>query len=155
MVNGIPINDMEWGGVYWSNWAGLGEVAANIQTQRGLGATIVSTPSVGGTINITTRTIDVEKGASRKWGDGYIQGTPFNSYNYFINVSKRINENHQLSLTAFGAPQTHYKRNSNYGGLTIEGWQTYGKAAATADREAALTDTPTPTGAVPNTASST
>lgn len=160
MVNGIPINDMEWGGVYWSNWAGLGEVAANIQTQRGLGATIVSTPSVGGTINITTRTIDVEKGgsvwygmgndgmnnyglkvstglmkngwavtllASRKWGDGYIQGTPFNSYNYFINVSKRINENHQLSLTAFGAPQTHYKRNSNYGGLTIEGWQTYGK----------------------------
>ena len=34
---------------------------------------------------------------------------------------------HQLSLTAFGAPQTHYKRNSNYGGLTIEGWQTYGR----------------------------
>ncbi len=160
MVNGIPINDMEWGGVYWSNWAGLGEVAANIQTQRGLGATIVSTPSVGGTINITTRTIDVEKGgsvwygmgndgmnnyglkvstglmkngwavtvlASRKWGDGYIQGTPFNSYNYFVNVSKRINENHQLSFTAFGAPQTHYKRNSNYGGLSVEGWQTYGK----------------------------
>ncbi|WP_304478706.1 carboxypeptidase-like regulatory domain-containing protein [uncultured Muribaculum sp.] len=160
MVNGIPINDMEWGGVYWSNWAGLGDVAANIQTQRGLGATIVSTPSVGGTINITTRTIDVEKGgsvwygmgndgmnnfgvkvstglmkngwaitvlASRKWGDGYIQGTPFNSYNYFVNVSKRINENHQLALTAFGAPQTHYKRDSNYGGLTIDGYQTYAK----------------------------
>lgn len=44
MVNGIPINDMEWGGVYQSNWAGLGDVMANIQTQRGLGATIVSTP---------------------------------------------------------------------------------------------------------------
>jgi hypothetical protein len=160
MVNGIPINDMEWGGVYWSNWAGLGDVAANIQTQRGLGATIVSTPSVGGTINITTRTIDVEKGGalwygmgndgmnnyglklstglmkngwaltvlgSRKWGDGYIQGTGFNSYNYFINVSKRINENHQIALTAFGAPQAHDKRNSNYGGLTIEGWETYGR----------------------------
>ena len=21
MVNGVPVNDMEWGGVYWSNWA--------------------------------------------------------------------------------------------------------------------------------------
>lgn len=159
MVNGIPINDMEWGGVYWSNWAGLSDVAANIQTQRGLGATIVSTPSIGGTINITTRTIDVEKGGSvwygmgndgmnnyglkvstglmkngwavtvlgsRKWGDGYIQGTPFNSYNYFVNVSKRINENHQIGLTAFGAPQTHYQR-SGQDGLSIEGYQTYGK----------------------------
>ena len=155
MVNGIPINDMEWGGVYWSNWAGLGDVASSIQTQRGLGATIVSTPSIGGTINITTRTTDVERGGSvwygmgndamnnfglkvstglmkngwavtllgsRKWGDGYIQGTPYNSYNYFVNVSKRINDNHQISLTAFGAPQTHYQRNSA-NGLSIEGYQ--------------------------------
>lgn len=155
MVNGIPINDMEWGGVYWSNWAGLGDVASNIQTQRGLGATIVSTPSIGGTINITTRTIDVEKGGSvwygmgndnmnnygvkvstgfmqngwaitvlgsRKWGDGYVQGTPFNSYNYFLNVSKRINASHQISLTAFGAPQTHSQRSSQ-NGLSIMGYQ--------------------------------
>lgn len=155
MVNGIPINDMEWGGVYWSNWAGLSDVTANIQTQRGLGATIVSTPSIGGTINITTRTIDVEKGgsvwygmgndgmnnyglkvstglmkngwavtvlASRKWGDGYVQGTPYNSYNYFVNVSKRINDAHQISLTAFGAPQWHYQRNSA-NGLSINEYQ--------------------------------
>lgn len=155
MVNGIPINDMEWGGVYQSNWAGLSDVASNIQTQRGLGATIVSTPSIGGTINITTRTIDVEKGGSlwygmgndamnqigfkvstglmsngwavtilgsRKWGDGYIQGTNFNSYNYFVNVSKRINDAHQLAFTVFGAPQSHFQR-SSYDGLSIEGWQ--------------------------------
>lgn len=155
MVNGIPINDMEWGGVYQSNWAGLSDVASNIQTQRGLGATIVSTPSVGGTINITTRTIDVEKGGSvwygmgndamnmfglkvstglmkngwamtllgsRKWGDGYVQGTPFNSYNYFFNLSKRINDKHQVSVTAFGAPQTHFQR-SKYDGLNILAWQ--------------------------------
>ena len=44
MINGVPINDMEWGGVYWSNWAGLSDVTSNMQTQRGLGATIVSTP---------------------------------------------------------------------------------------------------------------
>ena len=34
VINGIPINDMEWGGVYWSNWAGLSDVASSIQTQK-------------------------------------------------------------------------------------------------------------------------
>ena len=63
---------------------------------------------------------------SRKWGDSYVQGTWFNSYNYFLNISKRINEAHQLSLTAFGAPQTHNKRSSQ-DGLTIMGWQEYGR----------------------------
>ena len=159
MVNGIPVNDMEGGWVYWSNWAGLGDVASNIQTQRGLGAAVLSAPSVGGTINITTQSLDAEKGGrvwygfgndglndmgiklstgvmkggwavtilgSHKWGDGYIQGTPFTSYNYFVNVSKRINDRHQLSLTAFGAPQTHDKR-GNKDGLSIKNYQTYAK----------------------------
>lgn len=70
LINGIPVNDMEWGGVYMSNWANLSDVASNIQTQRGLGATMISTPSIGGTINITTRTIDVEKGGSIWYGMG-------------------------------------------------------------------------------------
>lgn len=70
LINGIPVNDMEWGGVYMSNWANLSDVASSIQTQRGLGATIVSTPSIGGTINITTRTIDVKKGGSLWYGMG-------------------------------------------------------------------------------------
>ncbi len=159
LVNGIPVNDMEWGGVYWSNWAGLSDVASNIQTQRGLGAAILSSPSIGGTINITTQSLDAEKGGrvwygmgndgmndmgmkvstglmkngwaitvlgSRKWGDGYVQGTWFKSYNYFINVSKKINDRHQLSLTAFGAPQQHNKRSSQ-DGLTILNYQTLGK----------------------------
>lgn len=155
LVNGIPVNDMEWGGVYWSNWAGLSDVTTMMQTQRGLGASMISVPSVGGTIAITTKNIDAQKGGSvfygmgndgmnhigfnvstgitpngwavtvlgsRKWGDGYIQGTDFNAYTYFINVSKRINASHQLSLTAFGSPQTHNRRTSQ-NGLTIEGWQ--------------------------------
>lgn len=155
VINGIPINDMEWGGVYWSNWAGLSDVTSSMQTQRGLGAAIISSPSIGGTINITTRSTDAKRGGSawygmgndmmqnfglmlstglmkngwaitvlgsRKWGDGYIQGTDYNAYNYFVNVSKRIGDNHQLSLTAFGAPQSHYQR-SRMDGLSIEGWQ--------------------------------
>lgn len=70
VINGIPINDMEWGGVYWSNWAGLSDVATSIQTQRGLGAGLLSAPSVGGTINITTQSLDAKKGGSVWYGMG-------------------------------------------------------------------------------------
>ena len=155
LVNGIPVNDMEGGWVYWSNWAGLSDVTSMMQVQRGLGASIISVPSVGGTLNITTRSLDAKKGGAvfygmgndgmnhigfnvstglmkngwavtlmgtRKWGDGYVQGTNFNAYTYFVNVSKRINDAHQLSLTAFGSPQVHYKRSSQ-DGLSIENWQ--------------------------------
>ena len=38
LINGIPVNDMENGRVYWSNWAGLGDVTSSMQVQRGLGA---------------------------------------------------------------------------------------------------------------------
>lgn len=154
MINGVPINDMEWGGVYWSNWAGLGDVTRSTQTQRGLGASKVSAPSVGGTINIVTAGTESKQGGSisyamgndgfnkilfnvstgmsntgwsmtllggKTWGEGYVQGTDFEGYNYFLNISKRINYDHTLSFTVFGAPQTHYQRNSSQG-LTVEGW---------------------------------
>ncbi|MBR5849935.1 MAG: TonB-dependent receptor plug domain-containing protein [Alistipes sp.] len=159
MINGVPVNDMEWGGVYWSNWAGLSDVTRSMQTQRGMGASKISSPSVGGTINIVTNSIDAKKGGSftygvgndglqnmsvslstglnekgwamsllfgKRWGDGYIQGTGFEGYNWFVNISKRINDRHQLSLTAFGAPQKHNQRKPLYAGLTVEGWDKWG-----------------------------
>lgn len=61
--------------------------------------------------------------AAKRWGDGYIQGTNFEGYNWFVNISKRINDRHQLSLTAFGAPQKHGQRNALNDGLTIAEWQ--------------------------------
>jgi hypothetical protein len=45
---------MENGWVYWSNWDGLGDVTSSIQIQRGLSATNLATPSIGGTVNIIT-----------------------------------------------------------------------------------------------------
>ena len=62
MVNGVPVNDMENGWVYWSNWDGMADVASKIQIQRGLGATNLAVASVGGNINITTSAADSEKG---------------------------------------------------------------------------------------------
>ena len=155
LVNGVPMNDMEWGGLYWSNWTGLSDVTRSTQTQRGLGASKVSAPSVGGSVNIVTKGADAEKGGTvsyamgndgynkmlfslstgmsksgwaltllgaKTWGDGYIQSTDFEAYNWFVNLTKRFNENHQLSLTAFGAPQWHNQRNNN-NGLSIKEWQ--------------------------------
>ena len=66
MIDGIPVNDMENGWVYWSNWFGLDAVTRSIQVQRGLGASKIALPSVGGTMNILTKGIDNKKGASIK-----------------------------------------------------------------------------------------
>jgi outer membrane cobalamin receptor len=155
MINGVPMNDMEWGGVYWSNWGALSDVTRSMQVQRGLGASKVAAPSLGGTINVVTRSTDARKGGSVSYGigvngyekisfsvstgltsnnwaltllgsktisNGYIQGTEYEAYSYFLNISKKINDSHQLSLTAFSAPQWHNQRN-NADKLLISEWQ--------------------------------
>jgi iron complex outermembrane receptor protein len=64
LINGIPVNDMESGQVYFSNWAGIGDALKQMQVQRGLGASKLAIQSVGGTLNIVTKTTDADKGAS-------------------------------------------------------------------------------------------
>ncbi|MES2813162.1 MAG: TonB-dependent receptor [Bacteroidota bacterium] len=64
MINGVPVNDMENGSVFWSNWAGLSDVTSAMQVQRGLGSSKLAISSVGGTINVLTRTADVKQGGS-------------------------------------------------------------------------------------------
>lgn len=78
MINGVPVNGMEDGRVYWSNWSGLSDIASNIQVQRGLGASKLSINAVGGNINIVTKATDISKGgfASIAYGnDGYMKYT--------------------------------------------------------------------------------
>lgn len=74
VINGVPVNDMENGSIYWSNWLGIGDVTSSKQVQRGLGATKLSNPSVGGTMNIIT------DAASRKAGV-----TVKNQYRFYDN----------------------------------------------------------------------
>lgn len=143
LINGVPVNDMENGRVYWSNWAGLSDVTETMQVQRGLGASRLAISSVGGTINIITQSTQANKGGTllygvghdgyrqesvtlstglmdngwavtalggRRTGEGFVQGADFEGWSYFLNVSKRVSNNHTLSLTAFGAPQWHNQR---------------------------------------------
>lgn len=70
LINGIPVNDMENGNVYWSNWAGLTDATSTMQVQRGLGASKVAVPSIGGTINIISKASDREKGGYAYFGTG-------------------------------------------------------------------------------------
>jgi iron complex outermembrane recepter protein len=75
LLDGVPVNDMENGWVYWSNWFGLDAVTRSLQVQRGLGASKLALPSAGGTINIITKGIDERKGGILKQelgSEGYL-----------------------------------------------------------------------------------
>ena len=80
MINGVPVNDMENGWVYWSNWDGVGDATSSIQMQRGLSAVNLATPSIGGTMNIITDPTQQEAGAMYKQefgNDGFLKSTVF------------------------------------------------------------------------------
>ncbi len=142
MVDGVPMNDMENGWVYWSNWAGLDLVVRTTQVQRGLGASKLAIPSVGGTINILTGGDESgngrltylseignygyfrnslagvignqEKGflhfvGSYRTNQGFAEGLESKAYAYYLKGRKTMG-NHNLSFTAFGAPQRHGQR---------------------------------------------
>jgi len=86
LINGQPVNDMENGWVYWSNWQGLTDVTSSIQIQRGLGATSLAVPSVGGTVSIFTKSAEKAQGGSitqMVGNNGYIKTTAL--YNTGVN----------------------------------------------------------------------
>lgn len=64
LLNGQPINGMEDGRMYWSNWSGISDVASAVQIQRGLGASSLAISSVGGTWNFIMKATDNKKGGS-------------------------------------------------------------------------------------------
>ncbi|MEJ2594945.1 MAG: TonB-dependent receptor [bacterium] len=64
LLNGVPINGVENGLVYWSNWLGLSNTAAEIQIQKGPGVANTAFNAVGGTINIVTEPALKEKGGA-------------------------------------------------------------------------------------------
>ena len=144
LINGQPVNDMENGRLYWSNWQGLTDVASGIQIQRGLGASKLAVPSVGGTISIFTKAADMKEGGSftqalgndgyfkssavyntgvnekgwatslllSRWmGNGYINQTAGEGYNYFASVGYAPKgSDHSLNFTFLGAGQWHHQR---------------------------------------------
>ena len=64
LLNGQPINGMEDGKMYWSNWSGMTDVATAVQIQRGLGSSKLAISSVGGTTNIIMKPTAQQQGGS-------------------------------------------------------------------------------------------
>ena len=56
LLNGIPISGLTTGSMFWNNWLGLTDATATIQVQKGVGGSMLSDNSVGGSINIITKT---------------------------------------------------------------------------------------------------
>lgn len=78
LLNGQPINSPEDGRMFWSNWSGVLDVAQAVQVQRGLGSSKLAISSVGGTVNIVTKTIDKREGGFFQTmiaNDNYIKTT--------------------------------------------------------------------------------
>lgn len=78
LLNGQPINGMEDGKVYWSNWSGMSDVANAVQVQRGLGSSKLAISSVGGTVNIVSRAAGRKEGGFARFmtgNDSYFKGT--------------------------------------------------------------------------------
>jgi len=70
LINGVPVNDMENGRMFWSNFAGLSEITRQIQVQRGLGASKLAISSIGGTINMITKPADRREGGKLEYQMG-------------------------------------------------------------------------------------
>ena len=78
LLNGQPVNGMEDGKVYWSNWSGLADIATTIEVQRGLGASRLAISSVGGTTNIVMKAADKKQGGFVRFtgaNDSYVKAT--------------------------------------------------------------------------------
>ncbi len=120
MINGVPVNDMENGWVYWSNWDGVGDATTSIQLQRGLSAVNLATPSIGGTLNIIT-----DPSANRRrvllkqefGNDGFLKST--------ISASTGL-INNRFAFTVNGVRKTG---NGYYDGTWTDAWAYYAAAA--------------------------
>ncbi|AYN69841.1 TonB-dependent receptor [Euzebyella marina] len=78
LLNGQPINGMEDGQMYWSNWQGVMDIANAVQVQRGLGSSKLAISSVGGTVNIVTKATDRKEGGFGRFmtgNDSYFKAT--------------------------------------------------------------------------------
>jgi len=135
LLNGQPINGMEDGKMYWSNWSGT------VQVQRGLGSSKLAISSVGGTTNIIMKSTEQQQGGSVSYllgndqynkitasyntglindkfgmtvllthwqGNGWAEGTRGQGQNYFISAGFQPDDKrHSFNFLLTGAPQWH------------------------------------------------
>ena len=148
-INGAPMNDIETGDAYWSQWGGLNDVFRGRNITYGLKPSEYTYGGIGGStyfdataanqrkqtrvsysltnrqyrnrLMLTHNTGLLKNGwafslsASKRWSEeGYVQGTFYDGYSYYLGISKRFSTKSTLNLTAFGAPTRRGKAAPSY-----------------------------------------
>lgn len=143
-MNGVSMNDMESGRVYWSSWGGLNDALRNSEVLNGITSSQFSYGGVGGATNMEVRASSYSPtvkftysylnksynqramftyatglmnngwaftfSGSRRWAqEGYIKGTNYNAYSYFLSAEKKINSKHSIGFIGYGAPNKRGK----------------------------------------------
>lgn len=97
MLNGIPIQGLTSGSMYWSNWMGLAEATYSVQLQKGLGSSMLADCAMGGAVNIVTKSSSLERKfdvglSTTSWGTnkvtlGYSSGILKNGWSVDLNLA--------------------------------------------------------------------
>lgn len=82
MLNGIPISGLVSGSMYWNNWMGLADATNAIQVQKGVGSSLLSDGSVGGSINIIT-----DAPAERFKAEAGLYGSHFGTFKGYLKIN--------------------------------------------------------------------
>ena len=85
LLNGIPISGLTSGNVFWNNWMGLADATYAIQLQKGVGASMLSDGSVGGSMNIITTTSADKFGLSAG-----VSASHFGTCKSYVNISSGL-----------------------------------------------------------------
>lgn len=97
LLNGIPIQGLTSGSMYWNNWMGLADATYSVQVQKGMGGSMLADCAMGGMVNIITKRANYaplfEFGASTtNWGTnkytvGYSSGISKNGWSVDVLLS--------------------------------------------------------------------
>ena len=82
LLNGIPISGLVTGSMYWNNWMGLADATYAVQVQKGVGASLLSDGSVGGSVNIIT-----ESPSENFSAEAGVHGSHYGTVKGFVKLS--------------------------------------------------------------------
>ena len=85
LLNGIPISGLTSGNMFWNNWMGLADATYSIQLQKGVGASMLSDGSVGGSVNIITTTSEDRFGVNAG-----MYASHYGTYKGYVSISSGL-----------------------------------------------------------------
>ena len=119
-LNGIPLNEMEDQGIYFSNMPDFMSNISEIQIQRGIGTSKYGTTSFAGSVNLETKSL-LKKEASAEFGYG-----SFNTYKGSAGLTTGlIKDKFSFSSRFSYLKSDGFRRNSGTEGFTYFGQAGY------------------------------